>query len=82
MGVAMINPRSDKRRRLEAAERLSCAVRLYLTPGETEAADLIASKPGYTGRADVLRKAFALLVQAKHPEMSKNLRKDLDTTIV
>ena len=64
------------RKLLEPQERLSVALRLYVTPREAEAVDAMA---GPYKRADILRRALALFVRTNYPELKENLRKDLDS---
>lgn len=58
----------DKRRKQVVA---------YMTEGEDTALNLLGTDYGYDGKSDVLRRGLAALILAKHPELSKHLRKDL-----
>lgn len=56
-------------------ERLSKALRTYVTEGENAVIKTLA--PKYGGSARLVRIALASLVKAKHPELLDGLRADI-----
>ena len=62
------------RKRLEPEERLSCALRAYVTPRELEAVDAMAA---VYGRSEIIRRALALYIRTNYPELTHKLREDI-----
>jgi hypothetical protein len=63
-------------RKLPDENRRNSQRSAYFTASETKALEKLASGP-YESDSDVLRKAFALLVSVKHPELLQMLREDI-----
>lgn len=68
-------------RKLPDESRRNIQRSAYFTAGETKALEKLASGSVYESDSDVLRKAFALLVSVKHPELLKMLREDLTSLV-
>ena len=58
-------------------ERRDRRIASYVTKADEEALRTLSTGHGYTGTADVIRHALALLVEIKHP----NIKKELDAAL-
>ena len=65
-----------KRTLLDAENKRGRKLVAYVTTGKAEAVRLLGEK-GYDGQSDVIRRALAALIHAKHEDMTRFLREDL-----
>lgn len=63
------------RKKLDDGDKRDKSVTSYVTASEEEAINLLGAD--YGGASNAIRRAIALLVMAKRPDLSKLLRSDL-----